>query len=165
MSVTLHTDLGDIKLEIFCESTPLAAENFLALCASDYYNGCLIHRNIKGFMVQMGDPTGTGKGGSSIYPTQTFPDEIRPTLRHNTRGILSMANANKPNTNKSQFFITYDKHPHLDGKYTVFGKVIDGWETLDRLEGCEVDGKYRPLPGKEVRLKDVTIHANPLAEQ
>ncbi|CCJ31067.1 unnamed protein product, partial [Pneumocystis jirovecii] len=118
-SITLHTDVGDIKIEIFCELVPQTAYNFLALCASGYYNNCLIHRNIKGFIVQMGDPTGTGKNGMSIYGKH-FPDEFDSSLKHNSRGIVSMANSG-PNTNGSQFFITYFKHQHLDGKYTVFG--------------------------------------------
>ncbi|KAI9099425.1 cyclophilin-like domain-containing protein [Phlyctochytrium arcticum] len=160
MSVTLHTDLGDLKIEIFCEATPRAAENFLALCATGYYNNCLFHRNMKGFMVQTGDPTGTGKGGNSIWGRK-FEDEIKATLRHNTRGIVSMANKG-PDTNLSQFFITYGKQPHLDSKYTVFGKVIDGWETLDALERMSVDEKSRPI--QDVRIKSITIHANPIAE-
>ncbi len=92
----------------------------MALCASDYYKGCLFHRNIKGFMVQTGDPTGTGKGGNSIYGHK-FEDEINPELRHSCRGVVSMANSG-PNTNASQFFITYAKQSHLDLKYTVFAK-------------------------------------------
>ncbi|RKO92628.1 peptidyl-prolyl cis-trans isomerase-like 3, partial [Blyttiomyces helicus] len=165
-SVTLHTDLGDLKVEIFCEAVPRAAENFLALCASGYYDSNLFHRNIKGFMIQVRilplrrDPTGTGKGGTSIWGRK-FEDEIKSTLKHNARGILSMANKG-PDTNLSQFFITYAKQPHLDSKYTVFGKVIDGLETLDSLERIPVDEKNRPT--KEIRLRSVTIHANPLAE-
>jgi peptidyl-prolyl cis-trans isomerase-like 3 len=96
-------------------------ENFLALCASDYYNGTIFHRNIANFMIQGGDPTGKGKGGESIYGGN-FEDEIRPALRHNGRGVLSMANRG-PRTNGSQFFVTYVAAPHLDGKNTVFGKV------------------------------------------
>jgi peptidyl-prolyl cis-trans isomerase-like 3 len=80
MSVTLHTSLGDLKIEVFCEAVPTAAENFLALCASGAYDGCLFHRNIKGFMAQTGDPTGTGKGGQSIWG-KTFADEVRSTLK------------------------------------------------------------------------------------
>lgn len=160
MSVTLHTDVGDIKVELFCESCPKTAENFMALCASDYYNGCLFHRNIKGFMVQTGDPTGTGKGGESIWGGK-FADELRDDLKHNVRGVVSMAN-NGPNTNASQFFITYAKQPHLDLKYTVFGKVIDGMDTLDELEKVPVNPKnFRPL--RDIRLNAVTIHANPFA--
>ncbi|KAI9325634.1 cyclophilin-like domain-containing protein [Obelidium mucronatum] len=160
MALTLHTDLGDLKVEIFCEAVPRTAENFLALAASGYYNNNLFHRNIKGFMVQTGDPSGTGKGGQSIYG-HPFPDEIKSTLKHNARGILSMANKG-PDTNKSQFFITYAKHSHLDSKYTVFGKVIDGFDTLDAIEKVPVDGKSN-RPVQDVRIKSVTIHANPLA--
>ncbi|KAG2603955.1 hypothetical protein PVAP13_4NG022300 [Panicum virgatum] len=121
MSVTLHTNLGDIKCEVFCDQVPRTAENFLALCASGYYDGTVFHRNIKGFMIQGGDPTGTGKGGTSIWGTK-FADEFRESLKHNARGIMSMANSG-PNTNGSQFFITYAKQPHLNGHYTVFAKA------------------------------------------
>ncbi|KAJ8955059.1 hypothetical protein NQ314_006939 [Rhamnusium bicolor] len=160
MAVTLHTDLGNIKIELFCESCPKACENFLALCASDYYNGCLFHRNIKGFIVQTGDPAGTGKGGNSIWGKK-FEDEFKEQLKHNTRGMISMAN-NGPNTNGSQFFISYAAQPHLDLKYTLFGKVIDGLETLDELEKVPVNPKnYRPT--NDVRINSVTIHSNPLA--
>ncbi|XP_053601469.1 peptidyl-prolyl cis-trans isomerase-like 3 isoform X1 [Plodia interpunctella] len=175
MSVTLHTDVGDIKIELFCEQCPKACENFLALCASDYYNGCIFHRNIKahrttkthsgvtplaGFIVQTGDPTGTGKGGTSIWGRK-FEDEFKEELKHNTRGIVSMAN-NGPNTNGSQFFFTYGEQPHLDLKYTIFGRVIDGFEALDDLEKLPVNPKtFKPLT--EARITSVTIHANPLA--
>ncbi|KAJ3328860.1 Exosome component 10 [Blyttiomyces sp. JEL0837] len=174
MSVTIHTDLGDLKIEVFCEATPKAAEvnlhssfddsptdlvaiacaeqNFLALCASGYYNGNLFHRNIKGFMVQTGDPTGTGKGGNSIW-SRKFEDEIKATLKHNARGIVSMANKG-PDTNLSQFFITYSKQAHLDSKYTVFGKVIDGLDTLDALEKVPVDASNRPLQDVKIRMAD-----------
>ncbi|CAB4066870.1 PPIL3 [Lepeophtheirus salmonis] len=93
MSLTLHTDLGDIKCEIFCEQCPKTSENFLALAGSGYYEGCLWHRNIKGFMVQTGDPSGTGKGGESIYGGRTLSDEIKDSLKHKARGTLSMANS------------------------------------------------------------------------
>ncbi|TCD65140.1 Peptidyl-prolyl cis-trans isomerase cyp10 [Steccherinum ochraceum] len=161
MSVTLHTSLGDIKVEIFCEAVPKTAENFLALCASNYYDQCIWHRNIKGFMIQTGDPSGTGKQGQSIWG-KPFADEIRTTLKFNNRGILAMANSG-PDTNKSQFFITYAKQPHLDGKYTIFGKVIDGADTtLDAMERAPVTPKNRPLT--EIKMTGVTIHANPIAD-
>ncbi|RSH93655.1 Peptidyl-prolyl cis-trans isomerase cyp10 [Saitozyma podzolica] len=121
-SVTLHTTLGDLKIEVFCEAVPRTAENFLALAASGTYDNTLFHRNIKGFMVQGGDPSGTGKGGQSIWG-KPFADEIRQTLKFNTRGIVAMANGG-PDTNKSQFFIAYGKQPSLDGKYTIFGKYV-----------------------------------------
>lgn len=107
MSVTLHTSLGDIKVEVFCEIVPRAAENFLGLCAAGVYDEVKWHRNMAGFMIQVrriltqtGDPTGTGKGGESIWGAP-FEDEIRPTLKFNARGIVAMANS-APNTNKSQ---------------------------------------------------------------
>lgn len=92
MSITLLTSHGDIKVELFCEHTPLAAKNFLALCGSGYYNNSIFHRNIKNFIVQGGDPTGTGKGGQSIYGKH-FKDEFHPDLKHDKRGMLSMANS------------------------------------------------------------------------
>jgi len=112
-------------------------------------------------MIQTGDPSGTGKGGDSIWGT-TFEDEIRSTLKFNARGIVAMANSG-PDTNKSQFFITYAKQPHLDGKYTIFGRVIDGADsTLDAMERVPVTPKNRPT--QEIRLKKVLIHANPIAD-
>ncbi|XP_033110115.1 peptidyl-prolyl cis-trans isomerase-like 3 isoform X2 [Anneissia japonica] len=161
MSLTIHSDLGDIKIELFCEQVPKACENFLALSASGFYNGCIFHRNIKGFMVQTGDPGGTGKGGNSIWGSK-FEDEFVDTIKHNVRGVVSMAN-NGPNTNGSQFFITYAKQPHLDMKYTIIGKVIDGLDTLDELEKLPVNEKnYRPL--ERVCISNITIHANPIAD-
>lgn len=162
MAVTLHTSHGEVKLELHCEEVPHTAENFLALCASGYYNDTLFHRNIRGFMIQGGDPTGTGKGGKSIYntPNGKFPDEIRDTLKHSKRGVVSMANSGA-NTNGSQFFITYKAVPSLNGKYTVFGQVIDGLEVLDRTE--KVPSGPADRPTQEIKLHKVTIHANPVA--
>lgn len=160
----LHTTLGPIKLEIFCDSVPKTSENFLALCASSFYNSSPFHRLIPNFMVQTGSPASDpkSKSSASIYdtPNQLFEDEIRPALRHNARGIVSMANKG-PNTNGSQFFITFAAAPHLDGKNTVFGKVLEGEEVLDEMEKIGVDKKSRPL--QKVEIKSVTIHANPLA--
>lgn len=143
---------------------PKTAENFLALCASGAYNGSPFHRMIPNFMVQGGSPASDpkSKASPSIYdtPNQLFEDEIRPVLRHNARGILSMANKG-PDTNGSQFFITFAAAPHLDGKNTVFGKVLEGWETLDDIEKVTVDKKSRPQ--ERIEIQKVTIHANPLA--
>ena len=160
MSVTLRTSLGDIKLEIFCDLVPKTAENFLALCASGYYNGSTFHRNIKAFMVQGGDPTCTGKGGESIFG-KYFADEFRENLTFSSRGMLGMVNKG-PNTNGSQFFITYTKAMHLNMKYTVFGKVIHGWDVIDALEKQQVGEKDRPL--QPAVIESVTIHANPIAD-
>ncbi|SGZ08609.1 BQ5605_C030g10805 [Microbotryum silenes-dioicae] len=162
MSVTLHTSLGEIKIEVFCEAVPQTAENFLALAASGQYDGCLFHRNIKSFMIQTGDPTGTGKGGQSIYG-KPFADEVRSTLKFNARGVVAMANSG-PDTNKAQFFITYAKQPHLDTKYSIFGRVIDGVDTtLDAMERVPVNEKMRPTV--PIKLERVEVHANPIAEK
>ncbi|KAL8940668.1 MAG: hypothetical protein Q9216_002690 [Gyalolechia sp. 2 TL-2023] len=163
MSVTLHTTHGDLKIEVFCESVPSTAENFLALCASSFYASSPFHRSYPGFMVQTGSPAAGGpKISTSVYGS-LFEDEIRPSLRHNARGIVSMANKG-PNTNGSQFFILFAPAPHLDGKNTVFGKLIgsEAMETLGKLEKLEADAKGKVKD--EARIKDVTIHANPLAD-
>jgi peptidyl-prolyl cis-trans isomerase-like 3 len=111
-------------------------------------------------MIQSGDPTGTGRGGTSIYDGRAFKDEIRAHLRFSRRGMLAMANAG-PNTNQSQFFLSFAKLPHLDGKVTIFGRVIDGHGTLDALERLAVDERDRPV--RDAKIERVTIHANPLA--
>jgi peptidyl-prolyl cis-trans isomerase-like 3 len=161
MSVTIHTSHGDLKVEIFCENVPKAAKNFLALCAKGYYDETIFHRNIKGFIVQGGDPTGTGKGGQSIYGFP-FEDELDSSLQHDRRGIISMANSG-PNTNGSQFFISYAKQNHLNGIYTVFGKVIDGFDTLDEIEKEAVGKNNRPI--NNIKIISTTIHSNPIAER
>ena len=161
-----------MKLELFCESTPRTAENFLALCASGAYDGTPFHRVIPGFMIQGGDTSQSArqsggsipKGGTSIWG-QYFEDEIKlPALRHNSRGMVSMANKG-PGTNGSQFFITFKEAGHLDGKNTIFGRVISGNEdggTLDQMEAVEVDKKGRPR-GEKIVVNRAQIHANPLA--
>ena len=160
MSLTIHIkDVGDLKVELFCKETPLTSKNFLALAAKGYYDGTKFHRNIKGFIIQGGDPTNTGKGGESIYGKH-FADEIHAELKHDRRGILSMANGG-PNTNGSQFFILYSKQTSLDGKSTVFGKVIDGFDTLDKLEKEPVGKANRPL--NDLIIEEITIHSNPIA--
>ncbi|KAL9610121.1 MAG: hypothetical protein Q9167_005167 [Letrouitia subvulpina] len=162
MSVTLHTTHGDMKIEIFCESVPKTAQNFLALCASSFYDSSPFHRSFPQFMIQTGSPASGGvKVSTSIYGS-LFEDEIRPSLRHNARGIVSMANKG-PGTNGSQFFILFAPAPHLDGKNTVFGKILgdEGMETLKKLESVEADTKGK-VKG-EASIKNVTIHANPLA--
>ncbi|KAF2771556.1 cyclophilin-like protein [Teratosphaeria nubilosa] len=162
MSVTLVTTHGDIKVELFCQATPRTAYNFLALCASGAYDGSPMHRLIPNFMIQGGSPaSGSTKDSTSIYG-DPFEDEIKPTLKHHGRGILSMANKG-PTTNGSQFFLTFAAAPHLDGKNTVFGRVLEGWDTLDKMEEVPVDKKNRPQ--QSIRIDRVKIHANPLADE
>lgn len=161
MSVTLNTDIGNIKIELHCDIAPKGCYNFLALCASGYYDGCVFHRNIKGFIVQTGDPSNTGKNGKSVWG-EPFADELDDRLKHNKRGVVSLANKG-PNTNGSQFFITYGKQSNLDMKYTIIGHVIDGMDTLDELEKLPVNEKTH-RPDYDIKIKSVTIHANPLAD-
>jgi len=135
---TMHTNHGPIQIELFDEDAPKTVENFRKLAGDGFYDGVIFHRVIKDFMVQGGDPTGTGTGG----PGYTFEDEFN---QHRiVRGALAMANAG-PNTNGSQFFIvTTDAAPWLDGKHTVFGQVVSGMETVDAIEGLPTGARDRP---------------------
>lgn len=162
MSVTLHTTQGDVKFELFCQACPKTTYNFLALCASGQYNDSPFHRSIHNFMIQGGSPaSGSTKDSLSVYGSQ-FEDEIKVSLKHHARGMLSMANKG-PATNGSQFFITFAPASHLDGKNTVFGRLIEGDDTLDKMENVTVDKKNRPE--QPIKIIRVTIHANPLADE
>ncbi len=125
---TIETDRGTIKLELFADKAPKTVANFEKLANTKFYDGLVFHRVISDFMIQGGDPTGTGMGG----PGYQFEDEFHPDLRHDGPGTLSMANAG-PNTNGSQFFITHVACPWLDGHHSVFGKVIEGQEVVDSI--------------------------------
>lgn len=124
-SATFKTEAGDFVIELYADKVPNTVNNFVFLARDGFYNGVTFHRVIKGFMAQGGDPTGSGRGG----PGYQFKDEFHPGLRHNTPGILSMANAG-PNTNGSQFFITHGPTPHLDNRHSVFGKVTQGLDVV-----------------------------------
>ncbi len=127
-TAVLHTDKGDIKLELFADKTPKTVNNFVFLARQGFFDGTFFHRVIADFMVQGGDPTGTGRGG----PGYRFADEFHSSLRHNKPGILSMANAG-PGTNGSQFFITHVPTPWLDNKHSVFGQVIEGMDVVNSI--------------------------------
>lgn len=177
---TIHTSLGDIKVRLFPEAAPETVKNFVTHAENDYYNGIIFHRVIKDFMIQGGDPTGTGMGGESIFG-HPFKDEFSEDL-HNIYGALSMANAG-PGTNGSQFFIvqksdiepmfleqmeqlseqgfggdTIENYrnlggtPWLDFKHSVFGQVYEGMDTVEKIAAVEVDGRDKPL-------EDVTIES------
>ena len=120
--------MGKVKIELYADKTPKTVQNFIDLSNSGFYDGVIFHRVIPGFMAQTGDPDGTGTGG----PGSTFEDEFHPSLSHDSEGILSMANRG-PNTNGSQFFITYAPTPHLDNMHSVFGKVIEGQDLIDAI--------------------------------
>lgn len=126
--ITINTSKGDIKLTVYASKTPVTAANFLNLATRGYYDGIKFHRVIPDFMIQGGDPTGTGMGG----PGYKFEDECQASLKHDTPGVLSMANAG-PGTNGSQFFITHVATPWLNGKHTVFGKVEEGQNVVDSI--------------------------------
>ncbi|BES87291.1 Rtf2 RING-finger [Nesidiocoris tenuis] len=158
--LTLVTNLGPLNLELHCEMVPKTCENFMKLCQSGYYDGTVFHRSIRHFMIQGGDPTGTGNGGKS-YWGDPFEDEFKPNLNHEGRGILSMANAG-PGTNKSQFFITYRSCKYLDGKHTVFGRVVGGMDTLANIERIEVDNKDRPI--SDIKIISTQIYVDPFQE-
>ena len=126
---TLETERGNIVIELFAADAPNTVNNFIFLAREGFYDNSTFHRVIPGFMAQGGDPTGTGGGG----PGYRFDDEFSPNLRHDGPGILSMAKPSAPNTNGSQFFISYAPTPHLDDRHSVFGKVTEGMDVLNKL--------------------------------
>jgi cyclophilin family peptidyl-prolyl cis-trans isomerase len=146
-----ETSLGNFTIELFAQETPNTVDNFVKLAEKNFYNGVIFHRVIDGFMIQGGDPTGTGRGG----PGYQFGDEFNPKLKHNSEGILSMANAG-PNTNGSQFFITLAPTPHLDGRHTVFGKVTDGMDVVRKI-GKTKTSKPGDRPVVDVVMNKVTV--------
>jgi peptidyl-prolyl cis-trans isomerase B (cyclophilin B) len=150
-NATIQTNHGAIEVELFDEDAPKTVENFTKLARDGFYNGVIFHRVIPDFMIQGGDPTGTGSGG----PGYQFEDEAN---QHPVaRGALAMANAG-PNTNGSQFFIvTAEATPWLDGKHTVFGRVTSGMDVVDAISSLETDASDRPRD--EVRMESVTVAA------
>ena len=138
--IVIETSKGDIEGTIFASKVPLTSANFLNLANRGYYDGIVFHRVIKDFMIQGGDPTGTGRGG----PGYKFRDEIDPSLKHTGPGIFSMANAG-PDTNGSQFFITHVATPHLNGKHAVFGKVTKGQDVVNSIARGDTIKKIKIL--------------------
>ena len=165
-TATLHTSEGDIEIELYEDRAPNTVENFVGLATGEteltdpdtnetrtdpLYDDVLFHRIIPDFMIQTGDPTGTGRGG----PGYTFDDEFHDELRHDSAGTVSMANRG-PDTNGSQFFITLEAQPHLDGSHAVFGDVIDGMDVVEAIGAVETDSNDKPI--EDVLLKSVEIH-------
>jgi len=166
LTATLRTSEGDIEIRLFGERAPDTVENFVGLATGDrewedpdtgesrtdpLYEDVEFHRVISDFMIQTGDPTGTGRGG----PGYTFDDEFHPDLRHDSAGVVSMANRG-PDTNGSQFFITLDAQPHLDDKHAVFGEVIDGMDVVEDIGSVETDPSDRPI--ESIVLESVEVH-------
>lgn len=148
--VNMKTSMGDIKIKLYTDKAPITAGNFKELVEKGFYNGIIFHRVIDGFMIQGGDPTGTGTGGSG----KVIKDEFAPGLKHDKKGMLSMANAG-PNTGTSQFFITLAPTPWLDGKHAIFGEVIEGMDVVEKI------GKTKTGPGDkpvtDVKMIKVTM--------
>ncbi|MBI1936772.1 MAG: peptidylprolyl isomerase [Ignavibacteriales bacterium] len=149
----IKTNMGDIEFELYPNEAPKTVKNFTSLANSNFYNGIIFHRVIKDFMIQSGDPSGTGRGGASIYGG-TFEDEFSADLRHDTPGVLSMANAG-PNTNQSQFFITVVPTPWLDARHTVFGRVINGMDVVNKISTVPTNQMDKPL--QDVVMKEVKV--------
>ena len=148
--VHFHTNLGDFTAELFEDKAPKTAGNFLELVEKGFYDGSIFHRFIDDFMIQGGDPTGTGMGG----PGYTIDDEFGPGLAHSSEGILSMANAG-PNTGGSQFFITLVPTPWLDGHHAIFGKITEGMDVVHKIGSTPTDFADRPL--EDVVMEKVEI--------
>jgi len=145
-----ETNMGSFKLELFEDSAPLTTDNFIQLVESGFYNGLVFHRVIEGFMIQSGCPNGTGTGG----PGYEIEDEFHPDLRHDSEGILSMANAG-PNTGGSQFFISLATTPWLDDHHAVFGKVTDGIDVVREIGYVDTNPTDRPL--EDVKIERISI--------
>ena len=156
LSATIETNKGTMVIELYSDQAPKTVENFLTLAKKGFYDGIIFHRIIPGFMIQTGDPTGTGSGG----PGYSFKDEFSSTLRHDSSGVVSMANSG-PNTNGSQFFITLAATPWLDGKHTIFGRITEGQDVVQQIAAVKRGAGDRPL--EDVVMKRVTIHESSLS--
>ena len=160
--VLLQTSSGDILLELFAKQTPLASRNFLQLCLDGYYNGTIFHRLIPGFILQGGDPTGTGEGGEASYESSVFADEFHSRLKFNRRGLLGMANTARKDDNGSQFFLTLGKTAELDGRNTMFGRVVG--DTIYNLmkmgeaELTDAEGSERPLYPTKITGAEILVN-------
>lgn len=153
--IQITMENGDvIKAELYPEVAPKTVENFLKLVDEKFYDGIIFHRVIKGFMIQGGDPTGTGMGGSKeTIPGEFAANGFKNDLAH-TRGVLSMARTNMPNSASSQFFIMHQDAPHLDGQYAAFGKVVEGMEVVDKIASTKTNWQDKPL--QEQKMASVT---------
>lgn len=153
--VTMHTNFGDVKFLMFPEVAPKTVENFTTHAKESYYDGLIFHRVIDGFMIQGGDPTGTGAGGSEEEIPGEFASNGYPNPIKHVRGTISMARTMDPNSASSQFFIMHQDAPYLDGQYAAFGHVVEGMETVDEIAETDTDASDRPK--KTQRMKRVYI--------
>lgn len=147
-NVVFETTQGTIELKLMPDVAPKACENFTSLVEKGYYNGIIFHRVIKSFMIQCGDPTGTGRGGNSIWG-KPFEDEVSQDVKFDKQGLLAMANSG-PNTNGSQFFITTIPTPWLHMKHTIFGEVVSGYDVVQKIENTPVGGGSKPITEQKI---------------
>ena len=150
-------DMGDIKAELYPEIAPITVENFVKLAGSGFYNGLTFHRIIPGFMIQGGDPEGTGMGGPGYSIKGEFAANGVPNSLIHTRGVLSMARSMMPESAGSQFFIMHEDAPHLDGQYAAFGKVIEGIEVVDKVASVKTDYNDKPLEPVVIEIMSVEV--------
>jgi peptidyl-prolyl cis-trans isomerase SDCCAG10 len=163
--VLLQTTAGDLELELFAKQTPKTSRNFLQLCLDGYYDNTVFHRLVKGFIIQGGDPTGTGQGGESSYDGEPFEDEFHSRLKFNRRGLLGMANTGKPNDNGSQFFFTLGNTPELTGKNTMFGRIAgDTIYNLMKMAEAEIAEGSEERPMYPTKITGAEIIINPFED-
>jgi len=146
--VVLETTQGNIEIELMPSVAPKTCENFIGLVEKGYYNGTIFHRVIKEFMIQGGDPTGTGRGGASIWG-KSFKDEFNKDVKFDGPGVVAMANSG-PGTNGSQFFITTTETPHLHMRHTIFGKVVKGYDVVEKIENTKTAGADKPVLDQKI---------------
>jgi len=156
--IIIHTTQGDIAIRLFVDKVPCTASNFVSLCEKHFFDSTLFHRVIPSFMIQGGDPNSKGAGPGKMLgsggPGYTFADEFDPTLKHDRKGLLSMANSG-PATNGSQFFITAVPTPWLDGKHAIFGEVVAGFDVLDKIINAKRDGNNRPYENQVITSVEI----------
>ncbi len=150
VKIKIETTMGDIYADLYAKEAPKTVENFVTLAKKGFYDGIIFHRVIPDFMIQTGDPTGTGTGG----PGYQFADEFSPNLKHDKPGVFSMANSG-PGTNGSQFFITEAPTPHLNSRHSVFGQVTEGMDVVKKIAGAPRDGNDKPR--QEIKMTKVTV--------
>lgn len=156
--VTFETSLGTIKVELYPEIAPITVSNFVNLVSKGFYDGLIFHRVIEGFMIQGGCPQGTGTGGSGTNIKGEFTKNSVPNDLVHTKGVISMARAQNPNSASSQFFLMHQNSPHLDGHYAAFGKTIEGLEIIDKIATVKVDRMDRPF--EDITIDKATVELN-----
>eukprot|EP00933_Yihiella_yeosuensis_P025535 TRINITY_DN19801_c0_g1_i1.p1 TRINITY_DN19801_c0_g1~~TRINITY_DN19801_c0_g1_i1.p1 ORF type:complete len:183 (-),score=28.14 TRINITY_DN19801_c0_g1_i1:102-650(-) len=159
--VVLYTSMGEIEVELYWNHAPKTCMNFYELSKRSYYDNTLFHRIVNGFVIQGGDPTGTGRGGESIYGP-SFEDEIHPGLKHTGAGVLSMANAG-PDSNGSQFFITLGPQPSLDGKHSIFGRVKRGMKVVQKMATVSTNAQDKPVQDVKILRGSTALTSEALA--